>query len=337
MTAAGAVAGPAARAETGPAAGIRAARVIDAHLHVWDRSRSGYPWLTPELGPLFRDIDPEEAGEALAAAAIDGAVLVQADDTLADTRYLLEIAGRHDFVAGVVGWVPIDDEAAARAALEGFAGEPRLRGIRHLLNDDPRDGLLDRPEVRASLAAVAEHGLAFDVHDAWPRHLAAAGRLAEAVPTLTVVVDHLGKPPVAPADLAVWEAELRDVARRPNTVAKLSGLHRPGVPFTEASLRPLLDLALDAFGADRLMYGGDWPITLPYGGYAPTWTVLRGLIGGLAPAERDAVLAGTATRVYGLDPDREPNPDRNRNRDRNRHRSESDHDHHHDQEAGEPC
>jgi L-fuconolactonase len=280
--------------------GAPAGRVIDAHLHVWDRSRSGYPWLTPELGALFRDFGPEEAGAELAAAGIDAAVLVQADDTLADTRYLLEIAGRHDFVAAVVGWVPIDDAATTRAALAEFADAPRLRGIRHLLNDDPREGLLDRPEVRASLTALAEHGLAFDVHDAWPRHLAAAGRLAEAVPELTIVVDHLGKPPVAPAEIPAWEAELREVARRPNTFAKLSGLHRPGMPFTETALRPLLDLALDAFGADRLMYGGDWPISVPYGGYPPTWAVLRALIGRLAPSERDAVLAGTAERVYGL-------------------------------------
>lgn len=284
--------------------------VVDAHLHVWDRTRSAYPWLTPELGPLFRDVGPAEAGEVLALAGVDRAVLVQADDTLADTRFLLEVARRHDFVAGVVGWVPIDDEAATRAALDGLGldglgldglgDDPLLRGIRHLVNDDPREGLLERPEVHAALAAVAERGLAFDVHDAWPRHLAATGRLADAVAQLEIVVDHLGKPPVAPADLAVWEAELREVARRPNVVAKLSGLHRPGVPFTEAALRPLFDLALDAFGADRLMYGGDWPMTLPYGGYAPTWTVLRGLIDGLAPDERAALLGGTAGRVYRL-------------------------------------
>ncbi len=145
---------------------------------------------------------------------------------------MLDVAHRHDWVAGVVGWVPLDDTRAAAAALDELDAEPLLRGIRHLVHDDPRDEFLDLPAVRASLAAVAAHGLAFDVPDAWPRHLAGAGRVARAVPELTVVIDHLAKPPVGTDAFEAWEAELRRVAALPNTMAKFSGLHLPGVPFT---------------------------------------------------------------------------------------------------------
>ena len=226
------------------------ARVIDAHLHLWDRSRGGYAWITPELGPLDRDFGPDEASAELRAAGVDAAILVQADDSASDTRFMLDVAHRHDWVAGVVGWVPLDDTRAAAAALDELDAEPLLRGIRHLVHDDPRDEFLDLPAVRASLAAVAAHGLAFDVPDAWPRHLAGAGRVARAVPELTVVIDHLAKPPVGTDAFAAWEAELRRVAALPNTMAKFSGLHLPGVPFTVDTVAALLDVALDAFGAD---------------------------------------------------------------------------------------
>ncbi|MFE6257214.1 amidohydrolase family protein [Agromyces sp. NPDC057865] len=277
-------------------------RIVDAHLHLWDRSRGGYPWITPELGPLDRDFAPEEAAAELRAAGVDAAILVQADDTAADTRFMLDVAATNDWVVGVVGWVPLDDERAAASALDALDGEPLLRGIRHLVHDDPRDDFLDLPDVRASLRRVAEHGLVFDVPDAWPRHLAAAGRVARAVPELTVVIDHLAKPPAGTDALPAWKAELRAVAALPNTMAKFSGLHLPGVSFDEATVGALLDLALDAFGAERLVYGGDWPMSVPHGGYQPTWQVMRACLDRLAPDERDAVLGGNAERVY-LDPE----------------------------------
>lgn len=277
------------------------ARTIDAHLHLWDRSVGEYAWITPSLGALFADFGPDDARSELDAAGIDAAVLVQAEDSSIDTRFMLHVAREHDWVAGVVGWVPLDDPPAARAALDALSDETALCGIRHLVHDDPRDDFLDLPGVRESLAAVAEEGLAFDVPDAWPRHLAGAARIARALPELTVVIDHLAKPPVRGADFAAWRQEFEAIAALPNTVAKFSGLHRPGVPFSRASVAPLLEIALEAFGPDRIMYGGDWPMSVPHGGYAPTWAVMRSCLDALSESERDAVLGGTATRTYRLD------------------------------------
>ena len=274
------------------------ARVIDAHLHLWDRSRGGYAWITPELGPLDRDFGPDEASAELRAAGVDAAIRVQADDSASDTRFMLDVAHRHDWVAGVVGWVPLDDTRAAAAALDELDAEPMLRGIRHLVHDDPRDEFLDLPAVRTSLSAVAAHGLVFDVPDAWPRHLAGAGRVARAVPELTVVIDHLAKPPVGTDGFAAWEAELRGVAALPNTVAKFSGLHLPGMSFDVGTVGALLDIALDAFGPERLMFGGDWPMSVPHGGYQATWRVMRDCLEVLPDSERDAVLGGNAEHCY---------------------------------------
>jgi Predicted metal-dependent hydrolase of the TIM-barrel fold len=273
---------------------------IDAHLHLWQLARGRYPWIGPQHGALYRSFGADEAHDELAAAGFDGAVLVQAEDSIADTRFMLEVAEANPWVLGVVGWAPLDDSAEAERALAEWSHHPRLRGIRHLVHDDPRDGFLDLPAVRRSLHLVAAAGLAFDVPDAWPRHLAQARAVAADVPELTVVIDHLAKPPHGDADFDDWAAELRRVAALPNTVAKVSGLRMPGVPFTVESLRPAWSIALDAFGPGRLLYGGDWPITVPSGGYAPTWRIMRELIGELSTDEQASILGGTASRVYRL-------------------------------------
>jgi L-fuconolactonase len=274
--------------------------IVDAHLHLWDLHRSDYAWITPAHGPLHTTITVERALAELDACGVDRAVLVQAEDSDVDTDFLLEVADRCDRVAGVVGWVRLDDPATAAAQLQRRQEHPAFRGVRHLVHDDPRDDFLALPAVRESLRVLARAGLPFDVPDAWPRHLAAVAELAGALPELTIVVDHLGKPPAEPADVAAWRLVLADVANRPNTVAKVSGLQVPGTPFTVAGVRPAWDVALELFGPDRLMWGSDWPMTLLTAGYAGTWEVMAALIGELAPGEQEQVLAGTATRVYGL-------------------------------------
>jgi L-fucono-1,5-lactonase len=273
---------------------------VDGHLHVWDLSRGGYDWLGPHHGVLYRSFPPEEAAAELAAVGVGAAVLVQADNSTSDTDYLLAVADRFPFVAGVVGWLALDDTATAAKQLDRYAEHPRFRGVRHLVHIDPRDDFLALAEVRDSLRLLVDMNLPFDVPDAWPRHLAAVADLADAMPELTVVVDHLAKPPRGTDQFAAWSRAIRAVAARPNTIGKVSGLQMPGLPFTVEALRPVLDLALDAFTPHRLMYGGDWPMTVPAGGYQAHWRVVAALLDELSATERDDVRHGTATRVYGL-------------------------------------
>ncbi|HEX6514820.1 MAG TPA: amidohydrolase family protein [Nocardioidaceae bacterium] len=274
--------------------------VIDSHLHVWDLGSGGYDWLRPEHGRLYASFTPEQAARELEATGVARAVLVQAEDSERDTRYLLDVADRFPFVAGVVGWVLLEDPPRAVAQLEDYGRHRAFRGVRHLVHDDPRDDFLQLSSVRESLRLLAERGLPFDVPDAWPRHLAAVADLADALPDLTVVVDHLGKPPRGRPDFDAWARAFREVARRPNTVAKLSGLQTPGAELSASGLRQVWNLALEVYGPSRLMYGGDWPMTVPFGGYALTWQVLSTLVDELTADERAAVLGGTAARVYRL-------------------------------------
>jgi L-fuconolactonase len=276
------------------------AAVVDAHLHVWDLERSEYAWLTPELGPLYASFTPEQAQAELEAAGIASAVLVQAEDSERDTELMLEAARRHPWIAGVVGWVRLDDPPVAERQLDRWLHEPRFRGVRHLVHDDPRDDFLLLPSVRRSLRRLAERGVAFDVPDAWPRHLAATADLAGALGDLRVVVDHLGKPPYGGADWDDWRRTLGEVAARPNTTAKVSGLQVAGRPFTVAEVRPAWEAALELFGPERLMWGSDWPLTVLVGGYGHAWDVMSSLIAELSPAEQAHVTFSTAASVYKL-------------------------------------
>jgi L-fuconolactonase len=273
--------------------------VVDAHLHLWDLTVSDYVWLPPD-GPLHATFTAGQARSALDAAGVDTAVLEQAEDSEADTEFMFAQADRHDWIVGVVGWVRPDDPETAERQLDRWQREPAFRGVRHLVHDDPRDDFLELPGVRRSLALLADRGLPFDVPDAWPRHLARAADLAAALPELTVVINHLGKPPRCPEAFAAWLATMREVANRPNTVAKLSGLQLPGAPVTRDIVRPAVEAALDLFGPDRLMYGGDWPMTVPFGRYGHAWEILSTLIGELSGPERSRVLSGIAKAVYGV-------------------------------------
>lgn len=274
--------------------------LVDAHLHVWDLDLGDYPWLTPAHGALHASFTAEQARRELREAGVDRAVLVQAEDTLRDTRYLIDVAAQEDWVAGVVGWVRLDDPVAAERDLDAWQQDPAFRGVRHLVHDDPREDFLELSTVRSSLRTLAGRGIPLDVPDAWPRHLWAVDELAAAIPDLTIVIDHLAKPPRGHADLARWRAALAATARHPNTVAKVSGLHVPGQPYTVDALREVWETALELFEPRRLMYGGDWPITVTAGGYQHTWSVLSALIDELADDERAMLRSGTATATYGL-------------------------------------
>mgnify|MGYP000029327117 CR=1 FL=1 len=272
---------------------------IDAHLHLWP-SPEGYRWLTEALAPIRRGFAPDEARAAINGAGFDDAVLVQAADSDTDTDWLLTIAEAHDWVAGVVGWVPLDDPARAEARLDALVGRP-LVGVRMLLNDQPDRVLLDRPAARETLALLAARGLPFDVHDAWPHHLVPAAHAVAEIDGLTMVLDHLGKVPGDARALGEWRAALDVFAAVPTTVAKLSGLHRLGAPLPQNAFERAWNAALEAFGPARLMLGSDWPLPLLGDGLEPIAAQMQEALATLSPDERAHLEAGTARRIYRLE------------------------------------
>ncbi|OJX80747.1 amidohydrolase family protein [Leifsonia sp. 71-9] len=273
---------------------------IDAHLHLWDLERVAYPWLTSALAPIDRTFAFAEAEPQLAQAGVDRVVLVQAANSVEDSAAMFAVESPR--VAGVVAWVDLLDPESAVRQLDTWAAQPAFVGIRHLVHDEPDADWLARPPVRRSLRLLAERGLSFDVIGVLPRHLEHAVAIADELPDLRLVIDHLGTPPVGAASREPWAGLISDLARRPGVAVKLSGLTTlgPDGRATTADLRPFVDHALSAFGADRVLAGGDWPVSTLAGPYGETWSTLSALIDGLSEAERAQVLGGTAERVYRL-------------------------------------
>lgn len=275
-------------------------QITDAHLHVWDLAESPYAWLAGAPAPLRCTVDPEEVRAPLVALGVTRVILVQADDTAADTAHLQRTARRLEAAGGitradVVGWLPLADPEAVRAALADPARTDRLVGVRHLVHDDPDPGFLDQPEVGRSLELLAAAGLPLDVPDAFGRHMEQVVRVAQRHPGLTVVLDHLGKPPLGDAGtMPVWRSQLAEIAACPNVVAKVSGLATSGNgDFAEAA-----DLALELFGAARLMLGSDWPIAPQHFDLDSGFTPLLAHVRTWAPADVRAVTRETAARLY---------------------------------------
>ncbi len=276
---------------------------VDTHQHFWNLGEVEYPWLSgSQYGRIRRDFGPSDLEPLLRLAGVGHCITVQAANSFADTDAMLARADRHGWIAGVVGWVPLLDPVAAAQALERYCRDPAFRGVRHLVHDEPDPDWLLLPPVRASLALLAERGLVFEIPAVFPRHLVHVPRLADEQPGLKIVIDHLGKPPIASGALEPWAGELTAAAAHPNVYAKVSGLNTVARDDWSADdLRPFVDVAVDVFGPDRLMFGSDWPVCLMAGDYARVWEeTLRALDGRRAMA-RDAVFGGTAAAVYGLE------------------------------------
>ena len=282
--------------------------IIDSHQHFWDPATGRYTTLDSSK-PIYRAFGPKDLAPTLEIAGVDQTVLVQAADDLAETTAMLQVARRTPFVAGVVGWVPLQQPAAVEAALDRFAGERALCGARHLNHYEPDPDWLMRAPVRRSLRLLAKRNLAFDVITIRPAHLSQVHRLAGENPDLRIVVDHLGQPPLATREWQPWADEVAHCAERPNVYLKLSGLFTTARPAaTIVDLQPYVDHALRTFGAERVMWGSDWPVVLLNRGYTDALTSTVTLLSRLTDAERARVLGGTAVSVYGLRPPA-PSPD----------------------------
>jgi L-fuconolactonase len=279
-------------------------RIVDAHHHVWDLGVRDQDWITgPALAPLRHDFLLGDYRSVADANGIAAGIVVQTVTVPAETPELLALAAASDLIAGVVGWADLaaPDVADKIAALSEMPGGAKLVGLRHQVQSEPDPDWLTRPDVLRGLAVVAQAGLVYDLV-VTAGQLAASARAAAAVPDLVFVLDHLGKPPIAAGRTEPWAQDLRDLAALPNTVAKLSGLvtEADWRRWQVADLRPYAEVALDAFGPARMMFGSDWPVCTLAGSYPDVLAAAQDLTAGLSPAEREAVFAGTATSVYGL-------------------------------------
>jgi L-fuconolactonase len=273
---------------------------IDAHHHFWKFEEAEYSWISEEMVALRRDFLPADLHEQMRAAGVAGAISVQARQTIEETRWLLQLAEEHSFLRGVVGWAPLASADFPRY-LDELAAHPKLKGFRHVLQDEPDDEFMLREDFNRGLSALAGTGLAYDIliHE---RHLPIAIKLVDRHPNQVFVLDHLAKPLICRRELSPWRERLKDLAARSHVHCKISGLvtEADWTGWTIDDLRPYFDTALECFGPARLLAGSDWPVCLLASGYQRWWETLGELVSALSPSERASILGENALRVYRL-------------------------------------
>lgn len=270
---------------------------LDAHQHFWEIARGDYGWLTPDVGPIYRDFRPEDLVPMLERFGIEGTILVQAAPTEAETRYMLELAQQNDFILGVVGWTDFEaPDAPDRIA--ALATDPKLVGLRPMIQDIADPDWMLNDSLSPAYRALVAHDLVFDALTL-PPHLKNLLQLADRHPDMRIVVDHGSKPHIANGVMTGWAEDMTAIAANTPAYCKISGLvTEAGTTWTADTLRPYADHLLKVFGPDRLIWGSDWPVCTLACSYDDWAAITDELLKDLGEAERQAVLGGNAERVY---------------------------------------
>ncbi|MEZ6013536.1 MAG: amidohydrolase family protein [Planctomycetota bacterium] len=298
---------------------------IDSHQHFWRYNEAEYGWITPALGEIRRDFTPADLAGPLAAAGLHGSIAVQARSSVAETHALLDLAreteGSPAPILGVVGWLDllapdverdleglVSDGTSAGGSVahaSGGGGRGQLVGVRHIVQDEPDDRFLDRPDFRRGVRAAVERGLVYDLL-IYPRQLPAALDFVRALDGAPIVLDHCAKPPLRAGhgtpEMADWARGVRALGRAPHVACKVSGLvtEADWARWRDEDLLRCIDIVRDAFGPRRVMFGSDWPVALLAAPYERVYGLVERALAGASEDERAQFFGGNAARIYGL-------------------------------------
>lgn len=281
-------------------AALRTAMKIDAHQHFWKYDPAGYGWINESMRVIRRDFLPSHLQAEIENVGVDGAVSVQASQTLDETRWLLDLAEQNNFIKAVIGWVPLVAPDVSKH-LDELSKRPLLKGVRHVVQDEPDDRFILRDDFNAGVRTLADYGLVYDIL-IFERHLPHAIEFVDRHPEQVFVLDHLAKPRAKENLVEPWRTNIRRIAERENVFCKLSGLvtEADWHAWTEAQLSVYLEVVLDAFGPRRTMFGSDWPVCLLAASYARWYDVVRGFSAKLSGSEQARIFGETAVEAYKI-------------------------------------
>jgi L-fuconolactonase len=271
---------------------------IDAHQHFWKFDEREYGWITEGMRVLRRDFLPADLQREMAAVGVSGSIAVQARQTVEETNWLLELAGQNEFIKGVVGWVPLITPSVG-GVIEQLAESPKLRGLRHVLQDEPDENYILREDFNRGIRELARFDLTYDIL-IFERHLPQTIKFVDKHPQQRFVVDHLAKPRVRDGVISPWRENIRELAKRENVWCKISGLATEAdhSKWTEGQLMPYMETVLEAFGPKRVMFGSDWPVCSLAVGYGRWAELVDKLTVKLPLNEQLEIWGDSAVRAY---------------------------------------
>ena len=273
---------------------------LDSHQHFWKYDPVEYDWTGGPASPISRDFGPGDLKPLLDAHGIDGTVAVQARTSLAENDYLLGLADEHDFIKAVVGWVDLT-QADAAEQLAKYAGHPKFKGVRHIVQSEPDDRFLLREDFCRGIALLEDFGLTYDIL-IYHRHLPAAIEFVRRFPRQKFVVDHIAKPGIKDGLRHPWTEQIRELASLPNVCCKISGMvtEADHANWTEEDIRPYMETALAAFGPERVMFGSDWPVCLLASEYDRVIGLVERATSGWSAADRERLFGANCAAFYGI-------------------------------------
>ena len=273
---------------------------IDSHHHFWQYDPKTYSWMNDEMNILKVDYQPPDLRSEISAVGIDGVVSVQADQSLRETDHLLDHAKAHDFILGVVGWLPLAD-ANVGDLMDKYSDNNLLKGIRHVVQDEPDDDFILGEHFNRGVSLIKEHGWVYDIL-IYEKQLAPSIEFVDRHPNQVFVLDHIAKPRIGDSLIEPWKSQMYELAKRENVSCKLSGIATEADwgSWKKDDLFPYMEIALDAFGPQRMMFGSDWPVARLAIEYGPWVEICREFISKLSENEQSLIEGEVATQVYGL-------------------------------------
>lgn len=281
-------------------------RIVDTHIHIWNFNRAKYSWLDHDRSILNRNYSVEEIEDERRLAGVTEGVLVQAANNFEDTDYMLEVAENTDWVSGVVGWLPLTEpDVTAYTLINKYSRNKYIKGVRHLIHNEPEPRWLLQDKVIESLKILAEYNLPYDLVGISTEHIETALALANKIPGLKMVFDHLNQPPISTSEkFGLWGELMSEAAKHQNFYAKISGLgaaSKMNKEWRAEDIEPYIDFAFTHFGEDRCFCGADWPVSLLSGNYTKSWDAYKSVLGSLLDREgQEKVFYENAVNFYNL-------------------------------------
>lgn len=273
---------------------------IDSHQHFWEYEPVKHEWIDNEMAVIRRDFMPSDLQKVYKENDIDGCVAVQADQTLVETDFLLKLAEENDFIKGVVGWADLRSENID-AVLEEYHPKKKLKGWRHIVQGESDHNFLMRPDFLKGISYLEKYDYTYDIL-IFPHQLGATLEFVKQFPHQKFVIDHIAKPYIKDGFFDGWAALMKEVAKHENVQCKISGMITEADynSWTESQLHPYMQLVLEAFGTDRIMYGSDWPVCLVAGNYGQVKAIMEDFIANLSIEEQNKIMGGNAISFYNL-------------------------------------
>ncbi|WP_299089613.1 amidohydrolase family protein [uncultured Metabacillus sp.] len=273
---------------------------IDAHHHFWIYNETEYGWINNDMSKLKQDFLPEDLNVLLKTIHFDGTVAVQARQSLEETSWLLELAQKHDFIKGVVGWVDLCSPNISEQ-LKQFAENPYFKGVRHIIHDEPDERFMLREDFQRGISMLHDFGLTYDLL-LFPKHLPYARQLVETFPNQPFVLDHIGKPDIKNEVLSPWQEDITKLSDYKNVYVKVSGMvtEADWKNWRKADFKAYLDIVFEAFGPERIMIGSDWPVCTVSGHYESVLEIVLDYVKQYAPESEHRILGENCARFYSI-------------------------------------